>query len=170
MTSLVDSLGDWALAEALRIEGRLELRARGVSMLPVVWPGARLRLQRVAASEVRLGDVVVVFRSGRAVAHRAVVRDASGRWRTRADASPELDPVEEDERLVARVDGFAVGRGVLRLPAPMDAVLRHLVVRTVPSLARGQRLVRSLLRRRGGAGPVSTRASSSVRAASSASP
>ncbi|MGB6403507.1 MAG: hypothetical protein WBF26_11730, partial [Candidatus Sulfotelmatobacter sp.] len=93
--------------EVLRSFGSLRFKATGWSMLPSVWPGDTLVIERVSADRVRVGDVMLVARDGRLCAHRvvSVAEDAgSPRWITQGDANSAPDlPVSKDE-LLGRVD------------------------------------------------------------------
>ena len=89
--------------EVLRSFGGLRFKATGWSMLPSVWPGDTLVVERVSPDQVRVGDVVLVGRDGRLRAHRVVSVDEgcrSPRWITQGDANPAPDqPVSRDELL-----------------------------------------------------------------------
>jgi hypothetical protein len=100
--------------EVLRTFGSLRFAATGWSMLPTIWPGDMLVVERVGCDEVGIGNVVLVGRDGRLCAHRVVSRAASGsthgatclttRFITQGDAMPAPDrPVTESE-LLGRVD------------------------------------------------------------------
>lgn len=146
MTEGPDSHAAWAFRAALSQRGSLEGTTVGTSMLPFVWPGVRLPLRPATDDEVRPGDIVVVHRAGCFVAHRAICRLPSGRWRTRGDAFSSLDPTEPGETIVARVDGFALGPGVWALPDSIEAGLRRLVVMGGPAVALPFRALRARLR------------------------
>lgn len=103
-------------------------------MMPTVFPGASLEVEPCTPDAVRAGDVVVVLRGRRLLVHRAVVRDAGGRWITRGDAHPEPDGEVGDEQLVGRVVGFPLGRRSFSLPAELDAMARSFLLRRGPAL------------------------------------
>jgi signal peptidase I len=98
-----DALKCELAGEVLRSFGSLRFKATGWSMLPSVWPGDTLRVERVSPDQVRVGDVVLVGRDGRLCAHRVVtVAEGCGspRWITQGDANPAPDqPVRWDELL-----------------------------------------------------------------------
>ena len=52
-------------AEVLRSFGTLRFAATGWSMLPSVWPGETLVVERVQPDQVHIGDLVLVGREGR---------------------------------------------------------------------------------------------------------
>jgi hypothetical protein len=97
--------------EVLRTFGTLRFAATGWSMLPTIWPGDNLVVERVGCDDVQVGEVVLVGRDGRLCAHRVVCRtEASGNpdwikgwikcWITQGDAMPAPDhPVIEGELL-----------------------------------------------------------------------
>lgn len=90
-------------AEVLRSFGTLRFAATGWSMLPSIWPGETLVVERVEPHQVRIGDVVLVGREGRLCAHRVVSTvEGSGtpQWFTQGDAMSVPDcPVAENELL-----------------------------------------------------------------------
>ena len=52
-------------AEVLRSFGTLRFAATGWSMLPFVWHGETLVVERVQPDQVHIGDLVLVGREGR---------------------------------------------------------------------------------------------------------
>jgi hypothetical protein len=101
--------------EVLRAFGSLRLGATGWSMLPSIWPGDTLVVERVRPEQVQIGDVVLVGRDGRLCAHRVIsmTADSPGRrWVIQGDAMVAPDrPVSEGE-LLGRV-GYVIRRGRL---------------------------------------------------------
>jgi signal peptidase I len=89
--------------EVLREFGSLRFAATGWSMLPSIWPGDTLMVERVQPQQIHIGDVVLLGRDARLCAHRVVsTPDGSGnpRWITRGDAMSAPDrPVIESELL-----------------------------------------------------------------------
>ena len=86
-------------AEVLRSSGTLRLRVMGWSMLPTVWPGDTLIVERVDSAEVTEGDIILFGRDRRLFAHR-VVKNHSSKMLTRGDSMPASDsPVCENEFL-----------------------------------------------------------------------
>jgi signal peptidase I len=63
-------------SEVLRSSGELKLQVTGWSMLPTVWPGDVLMIDRVGGDEVSEGDIVLFLRDRRLFVHRVVARDA----------------------------------------------------------------------------------------------
>ena len=86
-------------SEVLRSSGTLRLRVSGWSMLPAVWPGDTLIVERVDSSEVAEGDIVLFSRERRLFAHR-VVKNQSSMILTRGDSMRAPDsPLAENEFL-----------------------------------------------------------------------
>lgn len=88
--------------EVLRSSGSLRLEVTGWSMLPVIWPGDTLELERAERSQLSKGEIVLFIRDGRLFAHRAMKTDGSAVV-TRGDALPYTDPVVADGELLGRV-------------------------------------------------------------------
>ena len=91
-------------SEVLRSFGTLRLQVTGWSMLPTVWPGDTLIIERVQSDTVSDGDIVLFGRDGRLFAHRLV----SHCWKSanvlvRGDAMPALDPPVSESDLLGRV-------------------------------------------------------------------
>jgi signal peptidase I len=89
--------------EVLRSSGTLRLQVMGWSMLPSVWPGDTLVIERVDNSAVSEGDIVLFGRNRRLFAHRLVTKAGQSwdsRFVTRGDAMPAPDsPVSADDLL-----------------------------------------------------------------------
>lgn len=91
-------------ADVLRSSGTLRLQVRGWSMLPAVWPGDTLIIERVASNCLSKGDLVLFNRDCRLFVHRIVARDVeSSSVLTRGDAMPAPDPVVQNSELLGRV-------------------------------------------------------------------
>src|SRR5450631_1317539 len=87
--------------EVLRSSGKLRLRVTGWSMLPTVWPGDTLLIERVGREEVSEGDIVLFGRDRRLFAHRVVAKvDISENLQltTQGDGMPRPDaPLVDSE-------------------------------------------------------------------------
>ncbi|MGD0497259.1 MAG: S24/S26 family peptidase [Bryobacteraceae bacterium] len=96
-------------AEALRVSGRLFLRVFGGSMLPSVWPGDILVIDRAEIARIRPGDLVLCARPGGFMVHRAILngRDA---LITRGDAHGADDPPVSPAQVLGRVVAIRRGR------------------------------------------------------------
>jgi signal peptidase I len=90
-------------SEVLRVSDSLRLPATGWSMLPTVWPGDTLVIERVSSEDVFEGDLVMFSSGRRFVAHRVVAKgrsSAGSRIQTQGDAVPLPDcPVAESDLL-----------------------------------------------------------------------
>jgi len=109
--------------------GEVRLQVTGGSMLPAVWPGDRLIVQRRNPNKIQPGQIILYSRNGGLVAHRVVSRDGD-RLLTRGDSLPQADP-----------------------PVPTNEVAGEIVSivrrgrRVGPELTLGRRMVSWLLRR-----------------------
>jgi len=89
-------------------------------MLPTIWPGDTLVIDRVSRAEVLEGDIVLFGRDRRLFAHR-VVKNKSSALVTRGDSMRAPDsPVDEGEFLgrvssIVRNGRFVKLRGTLRV-------------------------------------------------------
>jgi signal peptidase I len=92
--------------EVLRSAGCLRLQVMGWSMLPSVWPGDVLVIDRATSKQVSKGDIVLFRRDRRLFVHR-VLRKAgeSGNAAvlTRGDALPATDPPVSSNDLLGKV-------------------------------------------------------------------
>lgn len=110
-----ESLQCELLAEAIRLHGRARLRVQGTSMLPSLWPGDVLRVERRGSAEVGVGCIVLYRREQRVFAHRVVKKDPG--LVTRGDRLAHPDPPLRPEELLGEVtwverggNGFAPAR------------------------------------------------------------
>ncbi|MGB9403947.1 MAG: S24/S26 family peptidase [Candidatus Acidiferrales bacterium] len=142
--------------KVLRECGTLRLRVNGASMMPSVWPGDTLLVQRENFEAISTGDVVLFEREGRLVAHRVIAMAGDSenrRWKTQGDGMPTADaPVSVSEMLgkVAWIerDGRCLEpRAVVTL---RERLIANLVRRSgwaARILARGHALRRAARRR-----------------------
>jgi len=79
----------------------------GKSMLPSLFPGDRLWIERVDPSTLRVGEIVMVRFGSRARVHRiqGIRRNPDGKsiFIARGDAMPEPDPEVSEDDLVGKV-------------------------------------------------------------------
>jgi hypothetical protein len=112
-------------------------------MLPSVWPGDTLVVERVSPDQVHVGDMVLVGRDGRLCAHRIVsTAESSGdpqwitHWVTQGDAMLAPDrPVIESE-LLGRVDYLIRAGRLIAVRAELSRFERltaKIVRRSVPA-------------------------------------
>jgi signal peptidase I len=67
-----NALGCELAGEVVRTFGRVRVRVTGMSMIPAVWPGDVLVVERRAAEKIERGEIAVAERDGRLVAHRVI--------------------------------------------------------------------------------------------------
>jgi len=113
--------------DVLRSFGSLRFVATGWSMLPTIWPGDTLLVDRINPDQIREGDVVLAARDGRLCAHRVVSkppRSGNAHWITQGDAMPAPDrPVAEGE-LLGRVNYLIRAGRLIKLRAELSATER----------------------------------------------
>lgn len=90
-------------ADVLLSCGKLRLKVTGWSMLPSIWPGDVLVIDRVESVQISNGDIVLYRRDRRLIVHRIVKTrhcPREGMVLTRGDAMPAPDlPVSEHDLL-----------------------------------------------------------------------
>lgn len=128
-------------ADVARAQGMLRLRVTGSSMLPSIWPGDILIVERREIGEVRPSETALFLGSGRLVAHRVVAHQGSFLV-TQGDGVPAPDPEVAAKDLLGVVT--AIERGGRRL-APEDR--RSAAGRVSAALARRSGLAGRLVRK-----------------------
>ncbi|HTT19158.1 MAG TPA: S24/S26 family peptidase [Candidatus Sulfotelmatobacter sp.] len=88
--------------EVLRLSGYVRLRVRGWSMLPTIWPGDTLELEKAECGKLSAGDVVLFHRDRRLFVHRMLNSDGNTIF-TQGDAMAQPDPVVTERELLGRV-------------------------------------------------------------------
>lgn len=78
-------------ADLLRQFGTAKLSVTGASMLPTIWPGDVLTVQRKKLGGLRAGQIVLAERDGQFIAHRIMSVDGD-RVITQGDSMPQRDP------------------------------------------------------------------------------
>jgi signal peptidase I len=114
-----DALKCELAAEILRSFGALRLQVTGHSMLPAIWPGDVLLVQRCDFGEISPGEIVLYARESHLVAHR-VIR-AGARLEdpflvTQGDALPAQDSPISPAEFLGRVSQI-IHAGERRAPA-----------------------------------------------------
>ena len=81
-------------------------------MLPTVWPGDMLLVDRVLSEQISEGDIVLFGRDRRLFAHRVVAKNAvdGGQTITQGDGMPQPDLPVSDSELLGRVS-FIIRNG-----------------------------------------------------------
>jgi signal peptidase I len=101
-------------AEIVRTFGVLRLRVFGTSMVPSIFPGDLVSVQRSSVSEISRGEIVLYSREGRFFAHR-VVACTNGPDQplliTRGDRLDHNDPPVCSAELLGRVTSVQRGIG-----------------------------------------------------------
>lgn len=103
--------------EVLRDHGRVRIRAFGTSMLPTLWPGDVLSIERTDLGRIGGGDIVLFMRCGRLFAHR-VLAVGGGTDRiliTQGDSVHRMDPPCAASELLGRVIGVLRGGSEIQL-------------------------------------------------------
>jgi hypothetical protein len=119
--------------EVLRSFGKLRFAATGWSMLPSVWPGETLVVERVSVDEVQIGDVVLVGREGRFYAHRLISRlidSENPQWITQGDGMVAPDRPVLAHELLGRVAYLIRAGKCVPVPAELSAV-ENLIAKVV---------------------------------------
>lgn len=109
--------------EMLRSFGRLQVIARGSSMIPTIYPGDVLLVERQPFMRLRPGRIVLAFREGRFFAHRIVRLTALGGPPlviTRGDALRDSDPAFFHDEILGDVTALFRGRKRIELGGEKD--------------------------------------------------
>ena len=105
------------VAEVVGLSGQVRLKVTGVSMLPAVWPGDILTVNRNSPEDLIPGQIVLCYRNDSLVAHRLISRTGN-HLITRGDALPCCDaPFRDDEILGQVVSILRNGRRIDPSPA-----------------------------------------------------
>jgi len=90
------------VAEVVHATGSAKLKVTGLSMLPAIWPGDVLTVNRVSPKLLEPDQIVLYRRNGKLTAHR-VVQVAHDHILTRGDCVPSLDPPVPFSAMVGQV-------------------------------------------------------------------
>ena len=94
-------------SETLRQFGSLQIKVTGTSMLPAVWPGDTLHVEKAAVGQLLPGDIAVYGRDRRIFAHRVIAIEKNAReisaLITQGDAMPRRDSAVSSEELLGKV-------------------------------------------------------------------
>ena len=133
------------VVEALRTHGSCRFQVSGSSMLPTLWPGDLILIQRKPLPQLGLGDIVLHETEGRFFLHRlqCLRTDGDGiQLVTRGDAMPQQDPPFSIDHLLGVLTGVRRAGDWVPLPRRMSAPDR-----VVAAIARRSSLFSRLLMR-----------------------
>lgn len=108
-------------------------------MLPTVWPGDTLLVDRVFSEQVSEGDIVLFGRDRRLFAHRVVAKNAvRAQTITQGDGMPQPDLPVSDSELLGRVSFIIRNGRCIELSKTLSASERAIaaLVRRSESVAR----------------------------------
>ena len=136
----LDCVHQQLLRDVLLRFGRARLRVNGTSMLPSLWPGEVIEVERVHPSMLRKGDVLLLQRGQRLFCHRLLrwaELDGAKLLCTRGDHLPTADPLFSSDCLLGRVK------------VPYCRILVHLVAPMLRAIGKvSERLLAQILRSR----------------------
>jgi signal peptidase I len=120
-------------AQVVSRYGKAKLKALGTSMVPAIWPGDTLVVERREALELLAGEVAVYLHQGRLFAHRVirVAHEPEVFLVTRGDATAGDDPPVLPEEVIGRVVTIVPGpRLAYRVRRAIGALRHALVIRS----------------------------------------
>jgi signal peptidase I len=137
-------LGCELTVDVVRNFGEVRLKVTGASMLPYVWPGDVVTIQRRDATDLRPGQIVLYRRDGKLIAHRVKLK-LGDHLITQGDSLPHCDsPVSASEVIGQLVDIHRRGRRISPEPLfwqrAISPILRHSDFCTRMTLRIGRRL------------------------------
>ncbi len=116
-TQTADECKTALAAETLRAGDSIRVQVLGSSMLPSIWPGDVVSIDKAFVGEIIAGDIVVCERDDRLFVHRLLGKSESKdgiHWETRGDSMPQNDPPFSEGQLLGRVSViFRDGRAVI---------------------------------------------------------
>jgi hypothetical protein len=117
-------------ATALRTKDGVRLTVLGRSMMPVLWPGATVEIERCEEGALGRGEIALCRVGGGVRLHR-VRRIDDGAVVTQGDGCPSPDP--EAGEVIGRTRGLCVGRWQWAgCPAPIVRAVRAALVPALP--------------------------------------
>lgn len=98
------------LVTQLRAGRCVDVKAKGVSMMPMLWPKMTLRVKACDPRELKRGDIALFDIGGASlIAHRVVKNDGEG-VTMRGDSVMKEDGRVKYERILGIVTGASIGR------------------------------------------------------------
>ncbi len=125
--------------EVIRGTGYLKLRVTGWSMLPSIWPGDTLELERANCCQLSPGDIVLFRRNSGLCVHR-VFAVCGNAVLTQGDAMRQPDPLVPEHDLLGRVTHIVRGGKIIR-PAKALSPLQYSLAKLARSSHFGARVV-----------------------------
>ena len=113
------------LRELIQTSGQVRVRANGTSMVPTIWPGEELVIQRLSG-QIFAGDIVAFLRDQRLFIHRTIAVDGAT-VTTQGDRLAAADaPVSHEQILGTVAKVVRRGNGVVlsREPSLAARLLR----------------------------------------------
>ena len=117
------------LVQALLEHGSCRFQVSGSSMLPTLWPGDLVLIQRRPLQQLVVGDVVLHQSDGRFFLHRLESCQTHGNrvhFVTRGDAMPQRDPPFSSAHFLGVLAGVQRDGDWLSWPLRMPAIARVL--------------------------------------------
>ena len=105
------------IADVLLAQGRVQLRATGLSMLPTLWPGDVVTIESTGLAHIENGDLLAYARQDRLYIHRLVNRLAAPEGEllvTRGDCMSKQDPAVRPQELLGKVTAITRGNRTLQ--------------------------------------------------------
>jgi hypothetical protein len=93
------------VVDVVRDAGSASLRVTGCSMLPAIWPGDVVTVERHSSDELQPGRIILFSRDGRLTAHR-ILRVSGEHIVTRGDSLPAPDAPVQHTAVVGQVVGI----------------------------------------------------------------
>ena len=138
------------VVEALRTYGSCRFQVSGSSMVPTLWPGDLILIQRKPLPQLGSGDIVLQENGGRFFLHRLqTVRTDGDRIHlvTRGDAMPQPDAPFSIDHWLGVLTGVRRGGDWVPMPRRMSAAGRVVAAMVRRSALLSRLLVRAHTRR-----------------------
>ncbi len=115
------------IAELLKKGNAADIKASGVSMLPMLWPKMMLHIEPCNTTNLKRGDIAVYYQpSNKLIAHRIVANNGAS-FLFQGDSCLQLDAIVQASQVVGRVTSFRVGRFAFSLIGTYGAICARCV-------------------------------------------
>jgi signal peptidase I len=131
-------------AELIEDSGGLRFRAQGRSMLPTIHSGDILTLEKIDASNLRIGDIVLIQNASNSLLAHRIITQNNGTWTTCGDALQMHDEPFTAEQLIGIVRSIEHDNVEKQLSSTHGRIMAT-VSRNSTTLA--GRIIKRLLRR-----------------------